>query len=143
MKRISTFFLKSLHALATVVLLSAAGAAVAAEDTSDRLAKLQQSAAEMKQRLNLTPEQERQMAPVVEQGKAQRRAIFEKYPLDGGAQSLSFGQKRSLVKEMRAVREATNEQLATILSDSQMEEYQKIQDEQKQKLREFLSSRKQ
>ena len=86
--------------------------------------------AKMKERLNLTDEQEKEIRPIMEQKFAQQKEIFQKY------QGMSKEERQPMWGELQEVQSSTQEQLAKILSEKQMQEYQKIREEKKEQMRE-------
>ena len=93
-----------------------------------------------RQRLNLTEEQEEQVKPILKENSKQRRAMLQRYGIHQGQAkpALSFSQKRSLLKESRALKNETNSKVGKILSEEQMVEYKKIQDEARTLLKEKM-----
>jgi Spy/CpxP family protein refolding chaperone len=87
---------------------------------------------EMKERLNLTEEQAVQFHPIMEEYIEKRLALVQKC---GGK---DLGGMRSLRNEMQELREKTEKQLETILTETQMEEFRKMQDEQRKKMRDKI-----
>ena len=83
----------------------------------------EQIIATMQERLNLTDEQVEQIRPIVYEQSENRRELFEKYRSQGR-------QGRSAMREeMQEMRSETDARLAEILSDQQLQEYQKIQNQ--------------
>src|SRR5262245_56284604 len=76
---------------------------------------------ELKQRLNLSAEQEAQIKPLVESRRAKMQEIRNKYAGDTSRRA-----KRSMAKEARAAGDEFNKQLAGILNDEQEAEWNKI-----------------
>jgi len=89
-----------------------------------------QITSDMKEHLNLTEEQEAQIRPIIEEQIEKRREIVQKYQGHGRPD------RESLRNEMQKLRETTENQLAGILTEDQMEEYRGIQEEQRQKMHE-------
>jgi hypothetical protein len=78
----------------------------------------------MKDRLSLTDEQQEKVRPIMEEYCKKQKDIIEKYK----------GQERRggdccLRCEVQRLGESTEKQLATFLTEKQMREYQKMQDE--------------
>lgn len=130
-------------ALALLALMALpAGQATALAPDADTLAVLMEQAEQQKARLNLTDEQQRQIEPVMEAGREQRLSILESYGFGQGSKpKLSLRKKISLAKDMKSVRESTERALARYLTPTQMAEYRKIQEENRQRLKEYMSSR--
>ena len=89
---------------------------------------------EMKERLNLTEEQAVQFHPIMEESIEKRHALVQNYRGKG------LRGMRSLRNEMQELREKTEKQLETILTETQMEEFRKMQDEQRKKMRDKIRS---
>lgn len=83
----------------------------------------------MRERLNLTQEQEAQIYPIMEQYQQKKEGIFQKYRGKKGEA------KEAIRSELEALREDIDGQLRTILSKEQMEEYQKMREERREKMR--------
>jgi hypothetical protein len=94
------------------------------EQAQERLEKL-------KERLQLTPEQVEQVRPVLQEEIEKLRAVRDKY---NGQQSRR-GRVR-MVRELRDVQQATDDELRKILSKTQMDELKKFREEARKQLRE-------
>ncbi len=88
-----------------------------------------QTLSEMKSPLGLTEDQEAQIRPILEDEFVKRHAIIEKYQ-DQGRQGRS-----SLRNELQQLRKSTEQRFEPILTKAQMEEYRKMQEEARQKMR--------
>jgi undecaprenyl pyrophosphate synthase len=84
----------------------------------------QQILSKMKQRLNLTEDQEMKVRPIIEGAVGERRRMVEKYKEQDHPDIFS------LTGEMHKLQEATEKRLAEILTDQQMEQYREIQEEE-------------
>lgn len=111
----------------------------------DHFEQLEERIAETKQRLNLTPEQEEQLTPIIEQSFEDRLALFDKHGIErqteGDKKRPSFKKLRSLRKDMKALNKETRTQVAEVLDDEQLKEWDKIQEENRAALRERARSR--
>jgi len=87
--------------------------------------QVQQRLQEIKERLELTPEQIEKIRPLLAEEIQKLRALREKY--EGAEQNLLT--RLRMGRELRAVQNATDEQLEKILSEKQMEEVGKIREE--------------
>lgn len=94
-----------------------------------------------KNRLNLTDEQAPRVEAILRESAEKRRAVLEKYGV-GGDNRLSFREKRSLRGELESIRQETKSALGGVLTDDQLAEFGKIQEEQRQALRAKLQERK-
>jgi hypothetical protein len=84
---------------------------------------------DMKNRLNLTDEQEAKIRPIIEEQVKNRAALIEKYQ-GQGRQGM-----RSMRNELQELNQSTENQLQSILTKEQMEEYRKMQAEESQQRR--------
>jgi hypothetical protein len=82
---------------------------------------------DMKECLNLTEEQVAQAQPIIEDQVQKRRETFESWREEGSQD------RQSLKDAMQSLQEATESQLATILTEEQLEGLRKMQDEQREK----------
>jgi hypothetical protein len=113
------------------VLVAVGAPALAAQDsTQDRAAQARERFEQMKDRLQLTPEQVEKVRPVLLDEARQLQALRDEYR-DGGGR----GARRKLAREARSIQSRTDDQLKTILSKSQMDEVKKIREERRQELR--------
>lgn len=104
--------------------------------------QIQQRVLEMKERLQITEEQAPVVQEILRQSAERRFAVLEKYGFgDGERPSLSFREKRRLRGEINDVNEDTLNRLSEILTDDQLKEYKKIQEERRAEMRERLQSR--
>jgi Spy/CpxP family protein refolding chaperone len=83
----------------------------------------------MKNRLNLTDEQEAKIRPIIEDQITKRGALIEKYQGQGRE---GMG---SLKNEMQELSKTTENQLQSILTKEQMENYRNMQAEERQQMR--------
>jgi len=101
--------------------------------------------AETMARLDLIDDQAEQVTPILQSSFQSRRAILLKYGIDiesrrPPAQKPGFRKARTMGKELEKVRASTEEALDDILTKEQMSEYVKMQNEQKNKMRQRLSA---
>lgn len=92
--------------------------------------EIQQRLADAKARLNLTPEQEQRLRPLLEQEGAKLREIQAKY---GGATSRP--DRRAALGELRAVQQSFRGQAAAILTPEQLAEWDEMRAEARERLR--------
>ncbi len=85
----------------------------------------------MKDRLKLTPEQEEKIRPIFQEEVQKMREIRDKY---AGQQTREA--RRSMMTEMKQVRDDMDKQLKDILTKDQMDELQKIRQERQGRMRE-------
>ena len=89
----------------------------------------------LKERLNLTDEQEEEIRPIIEQKHLKQKEIFQKY------QGRSKEERQAMWGELQEVQNNTQEQLHEILSEEQIEEYKKIREEKKEHMQERSQKR--
>jgi hypothetical protein len=78
----------------------------------------------IKERLNLTEEQARQVAPIVKTSMHQQRLVLERHEQRGWPPDM-----KSLRREMSEIEAALEKQLAEVLTDQQMGEFRELQKE--------------
>lgn len=110
------------------------------EEQKDQIA---QRLEETRQRLNLTEEQRAALEPVLRASFEKRAAILNKYGVsrDGGNR-LKYREARAMQGELETVRNQTEKEVAKILDSRQMAEFLKIQEENRQAMRERIRSRR-
>ena len=119
---------------------------VSAADTSERRAQAQQQIEEIKTRLNLTEEQKARVTPIFEKSMKKRQSILKRYGIDlenreaNSGKEIGFRTARKLKKEMEEARAKTLTELQSVLTDVQLTEYKKIQEEMRSQMRSRLMS---
>ena len=98
-----------------------------------------------KARLGLTEEQQTRLRPILKDHFAAQMVILDKYGLgvgtrDGDKQP-DFRKLRTLRNELDANKAKTVKHLSDILSDEQLAEFEKMQAEQRERIREHIRSR--
>lgn len=110
-----------------------------AQPSAEQQAQMEERMASIVERLELTDEQKTQLEPIVADSLTQQQEILAKYGIDPENRSSgsrpSPRQAMQLRREMETVREATKGELAGILSDEQLAEYARIQEEAKAEMR--------
>ncbi len=114
--------------LAAGVLVAAARPAIAADALSPEAA---QRLAEAKARLNLTPEQEAQLRPLVEERNQKLKAIRDRHAGD-----TSRSAKRAMFQEAKPVQADYEAKVRAILTDEQEKEWEAMRKEAMQRMRE-------
>ncbi len=113
--------------------------------SNEQREKINQRIEKIKVRLQLTEEQQKKVIPVLKEHRKARRAILKKYGINrknsDQKPNLSFQQKLSLRKDLKNLQAKTKASLSTILSPKQMDEYDKIQEEWRKKLRKKFQDR--
>ena len=116
--------------------------AAKADDLAD--ANFQSRVAELEARLSLTPEQKTQVRPILQEHLKSQMATLEKYGSETGdhdaAGAANIQQIRALGAELREKRSEIQIQLSKILSASQMQEFERIREEQEHEFRSRILS---
>jgi Spy/CpxP family protein refolding chaperone len=86
---------------------------------------------EMKKRLNLTPDQEARIRPLVQQEREKIQAIRQKYAGDTSRKA-----RTSMMQELKPVRQHFQQEVEKILTPDQMKEWAKMRQEMKEELKE-------
>jgi periplasmic protein CpxP/Spy len=97
-----------------------------AQDPSDRSADAQQKVAAIKERLNLTSDQEAKIKPLAEQRQQQLQGLRSKYSSDSSRED-----KQKMLQDARQIQEDFESQVEPILNSDQLAEWQKMKDESK------------
>ena len=117
--------LKSLITLAYVSLLTAIfmmqPSSLQAQDSSNINASSEKIMSEMKERLKLTDEQETKIRPIIEDSLQRRSEILANSSKD----------RKTALQELQW---STDMQLGKILTEEQMKEYEKLREEQSEKM---------
>ena len=140
--------MKQWMVIATIVsLMASLTTSLAQQVGSDRAAELEVRIEQTKQRLNLTDEQVAQIEPVLESSFEASMLVLEDHGIDlaiprDQRERPGFRKMRAISRDLKAVREETAEEMAEILTDEQMVEYRKIQEERRAQLREQIRARR-
>lgn len=120
--------IKSLAYAAHVFLLAAIllmqPISVQAKDSSNKNKSPEQIMSQLKEHLKLTEEQETKIMPIIEDSIKKRNEILNNGTRDGKT-------KKSALQELQW---STDMQLGKILTEEQMKEYQKLREEQSEKM---------
>ena len=116
---------------------------VANSGWSEQGAKAAEELEETKVRLNLTDDQFVSIEPILIEDLAQKNQVLLEHGinLESGERptgGMNIRKARALANDMGSVREKTIEKLSVYLSDEQIQEYKKIQEENKEKIRERI-----
>ena len=109
----------------------------------DPPAALEEMFAETKDRLDLSDEQVKKIEPILQSSYESQQAVLQKYGIDiesgePPAHKLGFRKARAMGQELQTVRASTAEALEDILTKEQMREYETMQDERRNKMRERI-----
>ena len=131
------------HVLVILVFLLVTPFTVAAT-TENVETQIKERVEAAKERLGLTDAQLDQIRPIIAASVEGQREVFAKYGIDGqgDVSGLSFREKRKLRNDVKTIRKTTNEQLAKVLSDEQMRQYEALAEERRSALREKATERR-
>jgi len=98
----------------------------------------------IKVRLNLTDEQTEQVKPIFLDHIEKRLGVLKKYGINRESQSydkkMGFRELRAIKKEMDEINKQAENQIAAVLSKEQIDEYKRIQVEQRIEMRARLKN---
>jgi len=97
--------------------------------TSPRDARLEKTVSELKVRLKLTRVQEMYIRSILKESMEKQRALSEKMQEQGRRD------RRSSMQAVRKQQEDTDKRIEELLSEKQVQEYRKFQEEQREKMR--------
>ncbi|WP_417320044.1 hypothetical protein [Emcibacter sp.] len=93
-------------------------------------------------RLDLSPAQEEELGHILRTSYQERLQVLQKYGFSRGVRpDLKMREKISLGRDMKKIREKTEGLVGEILSEGQMREFRKIQDENRDRFREQMKNR--
>ena len=127
-----------LRAMVAAVMLSTAvcGVTSAANVTDAQREAAELKIEELKARLNLTPDQEAQLAPLMQERNAKLKALR-----DGSGGDTSRRARRAMLQKAKGIQDDFNKQVEPILDEEQMKEWQAIRAEMRSKAKERLRNR--
>jgi hypothetical protein len=107
---------------------------------SDREALFEERMAEAKARLHLSDEQLERVKPIMQATADARRSVLSRYGIDieagGGPENkLGMREARKLRSDLAKIRAETVDQLDDILTDEQLDEFRKMQEETRQEIK--------
>jgi hypothetical protein len=107
---------------------------------SEREDLVEERLAEAKARLDLSDEQLEQMRPVTQEAVEAQRSILARYGIDleaegGPEKKLGMREARKLRQDLSKVRNKTLEQLEEILTEEQLDEFKKLQEENREMMK--------
>lgn len=126
-----------------LALLSVTSVSAESRQVDDsKLMELMERREQAMERLNLSAEQRTAIEPILEESRGRQLDVLEKYGFGSGNKpKLSLRKKLSLAKEMKKVRKDTNAALSRHLTDDQLKEFKKIQEENREQMQAMLKSR--
>jgi hypothetical protein len=96
------------------------------------------------ERLELTGEQIESVRPIMDETFSQRLAVLEKHGVDmedpEKIKSMGLRKKRKMSKDMEKVRTSAAKQLESVLTADQMDEWKKLEEERRARLREQMKN---
>ncbi|MEL7489823.1 MAG: Spy/CpxP family protein refolding chaperone [Pseudomonadota bacterium] len=105
-------------------------------------AKMEERIRETAERLDLTEEQKPQVEAILREGIEKRESILKDAGFkEGERPKMRPRQMRKLRGDLQEVSEETTEKLSAVLTDEQMTEYAKIQDERREEMRVRIQGR--
>lgn len=110
---------------------------------SDRDARLEERLVEVRERLRLSDEQVEKVQPILQASTEAQRSVLTRYGIDldaegGPSKRLGMREARKLRSELGKVRTDTLEQLEDVLTDEQLEEFRKLQEEHRQAMQQRI-----
>lgn len=134
---------------ALIGFLSSLSVGFAQQADSDRLAELEARIEQTRKRLNLTDEQIVRIEPILESNFEATMLVLENHGIEFDPdvpreqrERPGFRKMRAISRDLQAVREETAAEMAEVLTDEQMAEYRKIQEERRAELRERIRARR-
>lgn len=124
--------------IATLALAAGQPALASIEDSVVQEDSLEARIDETKKRLDISDEQDVKFTPVVDQHMEERTALFEKYGLNEENATISFRNLRAFRSEIRKLNGVTRTNVSEILSEEQLEEWDVIQEENREEIRESI-----
>jgi hypothetical protein len=110
--------------------------------TEEQRAQIEQRLDEMRTRLELTPDQDARLQPILRASFEKRMALLKESGLTENGQRPDRSQLRALRDQMTRLRKETEAQVDTVLDEQQMAEFRKIQDEMRDEFRERAMERR-
>ncbi len=123
--------MSGIRAAAAVILLASASFGVAAQQPAVDPAAIQAALQEARARLQLTPDQEAQLKPLIQERNEALKAIRDKHAGDDSRRA-----RRAMFREAKPVVENYQARVRTILNDAQYDEWEKMRAEARERLKE-------
>ncbi len=110
--------------------------------TDAQIAEIQERIEATRARLDLSPDQQAMLEPILLSGFEQRLEVLRSFGFSADViPDLSFRQKLALRKEMNKLRKVTENDVAAVLDDTQLAEFKKIQEELRNQFKQRLRNR--
>lgn len=123
--------MSGIRAAAAVILLASASFGAAAQQPAVDPAAIQAALQEARARLQLTPEQEAQLKPLIQERNEALKAIRDKHAGDDSRRA-----RRAMFREAKPVVENYQARVRTILNDAQYDEWERMRAEARERLKE-------
>jgi Spy/CpxP family protein refolding chaperone len=98
--------------------------------SEERAAQSRERTAQLQARLKLTPDQIEKLKPVIQKEGEELRAVREQHASDSSRRG-----KAKMARAMMDVQSKYEDQIAAVLTPEQKQEWQKIKDERKQRMK--------
>ena len=123
--------MSGIRSAAAAILLASASFGVAAQQPAVDPAAIQAALQEARARLQLTPDQEAQLKPLIQERNEALKAIRDKHAGDDSRRA-----RRAMFREAKPVVENYQARVRTILNDAQYDEWEKMRAEARERLKE-------
>lgn len=132
------YFLVFLTAIALITVPSSL-ANIEKSIAEGELSASEKSIAEINTRLDLLPDQEIKLSPILTEHMAAQTKVFEKYGLDKENSSISLRDLRAFRNEALALNKITRGKVSEILTDEQLNKWDALQQENRAEVRSRFS----
>jgi hypothetical protein len=138
LKNLMPTMTRSLAALLVAALMSTASSQARDRPLSEeQRAQIEQRLGEIRARLELTPEQAEQLQPILRESFERRLALLDEHGVSReNGQRPNRRQLRALRDDLKTLKAETDARVDALLDDRQMAEFEKIQKEMRDQMRE-------
>ena len=112
----------------------------------ERSVEFEQRLQDARERLGLSDAQVEAMAPILRESHDARMAVMERYgvgPFADGSGRPPRSEMRALRDEMKAIQDQTMVQLASVLDDAQLAEYEQMQKDARKAMKSQMKGKRQ
>lgn len=110
--------------------------------SATQIQQIEQHIENVSQRLQLTEAQRNDLEPILSKNFEDRMNILKSYGFSKDTRpKLSFRKKRALRRDMNDLRDRTEQAVSVILNEQQMDEFLKIQEENRNRMRDGLGQK--
>ena len=110
--------------------------------SATQIQQIEQHVEYVRQRLQLTEVQYTNLKPILSKSFEDRMNILKSYGFSKDTRpKLSFRKKRAVRRDMKELRDRTEQAVSVILNDQQMDEFLEIQEENRKRMREGLGQK--